>query len=314
MKTIEKLILRSAQWYQRQGLFVRSLLWALGVSIPFYLSNLLSAYVAVWLGLDAYQFLINSTGIILLITVLMSVRRYVTLVLERFQSRQERLFPLFRSLGRRFEDLTGERLSELWGVLQTLRARPLSDLNSLLIPIVAPPDPRRNVMEDLYQHVTAYAGAHFTDGANIDFEVCLFEKATDGHLTITASRNHDHRTPPSLLLRRENPEIYDKTEAWKLYSQPDPKIRVVEDTKRDRSYAALYGGELDRIRSSVIYPVKNHDSSLVAALVVHCNKPNFFRLSDREEWEELLECFAKLSAVAITSADISTLIKARQKV
>ena len=40
-------------------------------------------------------------------------------------------------------------------------------------------------------------------------------------------------------------------------------------------YAQLYPGELERLQSSVIYPILSDTNELLGTLVVHCDKTGF---------------------------------------
>ncbi|MFT3787635.1 MAG: GAF domain-containing protein [Tepidisphaeraceae bacterium] len=133
----------------------------------------------------------------------------------------------------------------------------------------------------------------------VDFEMTFMTKSyIDHQITIPAAANRDMRTPRSMVLRKENPEIYSNTETASVYRAARPAAIIVEDTSNaGANYAELYAGQKERIRSSIIYPVLSDSNELLGTLVVHCDSPAFFSNSRQRFWFDLLEVFAKRIAV-----------------
>src|SRR6185437_7462742 len=112
--------------------------------------------------------------------------------------------------------------------------------------------------------------------------------------TILAWRNIDRRSPRSLFLRKTNPTIYNTTVTAHVYAADRPEMVIVEDTADPHEdYSALYPGQTERIRSSVIHPVLGDNNELLGTLVVHCDETKFFKKSDIKFWATLLEIYAK---------------------
>jgi GAF domain-containing protein len=163
----------------------------------------------------------------------------------------------------------------------------------------------QRAVDAAYNTFEAAYGKHVRTEDRIDFEVTFMTKSyLDGHITIPACANRDGRSPRSMVLRRQKPTIYDTTETAAIYRADRPTVRVVENTKAVKTYAELYPGETDRIRSSVIYPVLSESNELLGTLVVHCDKPGFFTAAKEKYWCDLMEVFAKRIALHKRKLDI----------
>lgn len=128
---------------------------------------------------------------------------------------------------------------------------------------------------------------------DIRFEVTFMTKSyKDDKITIPCSANKENRTPVSMLIREENPDVFNKTETAKVYAMDRPRMILVEDTMDRESYVAIYENQKERIRSTVILPVLSHRYELLGTLVVHCNQPHFFKKVREDFWRELLEIFS----------------------
>ena len=133
----------------------------------------------------------------------------------------------------------------------------------------------------------------------ISFEVSFMSKSyIDDKITIVSSDNNKHRTPPSMLKRSSEPNIYDSTETGKLYERyiANPSetlaIHIVEDCSTQAEFTALYEGEIDIIKSMAILPILSPQNELLGTLVVCVNQNNFFKNQDRHFWNELLEIYS----------------------
>lgn len=149
------------------------------------------------------------------------------------------------------------------------------------------------LIDSLYDIFERNYGQRDDIGGAIDFEVTFMTKSYfDGNITIPASANRERRTPPSMLKRQQDPHIYDRTVTADVYQMTRPTPILVEDTSKG-GWKALYDGQKDRIKSTIIFPVLSGKNELLGTIVVHCNKTNFFRETELSYWRELLEIFAK---------------------
>lgn len=119
----------------------------------------------------------------------------------------------------------------------------------------------------------------------------------DGYITIPAAANRDGRAPRSMVLRAQNPQLYEDTVTASIYRASRPSPVIVEDTGTDAHYAELYAGQKQRIRSSIIYPVLSDSNELLGTLVVHCDRAGFFGSCKTKYWFDLFEIFAKRLAL-----------------
>lgn len=133
-----------------------------------------------------------------------------------------------------------------------------------------------------------------------NFEVTFMTKSyKDLKITIPCSCNKEKRTPPSMLMREKDPQVYDKTVTAEVYKEYEesckPTFRIIENTENTdgkESYHFIYDNQRKRIKSSVVMPVLSHKSELLGTLVVHCNTPGFFKKGQRDFWYEILQLFA----------------------
>lgn len=132
----------------------------------------------------------------------------------------------------------------------------------------------------------------------VKFEVTFMTLSyEDDKITIPFSCNIEHRTPRSMIKRKNGEkDIYDKTVTADIYREyeknKNPTIKIIEDTSDDDSYNFLYTNQEKRIKSSVVLPVLSHKSELLGTLVVHCNKEKFFEKNKQDFWSEILKLFA----------------------
>lgn len=136
----------------------------------------------------------------------------------------------------------------------------------------------------------------------VNFELTLITYSIrDSKLTIPAWRNRDDRRPKSLLMREQGDvDIYNRTEAAKMISNRITDTRIIKDTSEPlENYDALYDDQKVRIRSSVLFPVLSPKSVHLGVIVLHCEKPGFFRVEDRRYWHELFSVFAPSIALEL---------------
>lgn len=159
-------------------------------------------------------------------------------------------------------------------------------------------DPAKSIAL-LIRHLYTILEQNFAIGIRvvdrIDFEVTFMtESYLDGYITIAAWANRDNRKPKSLNLRTNQPTIYDNTVAATLYRSQQPQPEVIEDTSDKKyRYEELYHRQLERIKSSLVYPVLSGENKIIGVLIAHCDKTGFFRDRDLRYWRELFEIFSK---------------------
>lgn len=162
------------------------------------------------------------------------------------------------------------------------------------------------IVKHLYAQLeTEFGEAELLHG-RIDFEVTFMTPSYfDEKITIPAFANRSGRAPLSMNLRTENSEIYDHTVTAETFKSLRPEIRIVEDTSDPQEkYAELYDGQLDRIKSSVVYPVLDDRNKLLGTLVIHCNRERFFLQAEVDFWKELLERYASQLAFEKSRLDL----------
>lgn len=147
---------------------------------------------------------------------------------------------------------------------------------------------------------STYAKSSSSDD-RVDFEVTFMTRSfIDDKITIPAAANRDGRQPRSMVLRKENPDIYSSTVTAHVYEMASPRIVIVEDTASpETQYQELYPNQTDRIKSSIIYPVFSNRNRLLGTVVVHCDKSKFFALEKKKYWSDLLEVFTKKIAYEV---------------
>lgn len=131
------------------------------------------------------------------------------------------------------------------------------------------------------------------------FEVSFMSKSfTDDKITIVSSDNNTHRTPPSMLLRKSNSEIYENTETGKIYKHYNTNpsetlaIHIIEDCTTQNEFTALYNGQKDFIKSMAVLPILSPQNELLGTLVICANQVSFFKAQESHFWNELLEIFS----------------------
>lgn len=98
--------------------------------------------------------------------------------------------------------------------------------------------------------------------------------------------------------RSSDTTVYDRTVTADLYRAQSPDLQIIEDTEAPQaSYAELYAGQKQRIKSSVVCPVLSSESVLLGTLVLHCDSKKFFKEKDRRSWRQFCELFTKRLAL-----------------
>lgn len=284
------------KWYERRTLAVQLVIAALSTSIPFYFSAFLAVWVADLANLKQPMLLgLNAAVFIVLFTAIIFFARYAAAVKEKLNQERRKRVELRLHAYTKIDRLVSEDLErikerglskDLWGSLGIC-------LQSI-----------QRIVDLAYLSFEAAYGQSISSENRTDFEVTFMTKSyTDGEITIPACANRDARAPRSMILRRSDPQIYNKTVTATLYQEERPAMHIIEDTRdQESNYSELYSGQTERIRSSIVYPVLSN--GLLGALVVHCDRPKFFEKGDEKYWSDLLEVFSKRIALVKKRLDL----------
>ena len=163
-----------------------------------------------------------------------------------------------------------------------------------------------NIVDKLYYFLESNFSEAEKTFERIDFEVTFMTKSyIDSKITIPAFANREGRSPISLLKRKNDPNIYDNTVTASVYRDERPIMRIIPDTSSpSEDYHQLYDGQINRIKSSIVYPVLDNANALLGTLVVHCNRTNFFKVNEKAFWKEILEIFSTRLAFEKSRLDL----------
>lgn len=287
-------------WYNKLSSFHKIVINSFSIAIPFYVSPYLGVYLGDNLKIDQPLYTLLVGGIFIVwFTIIISFSKIFKLYQERIKAQTE---------------LEKETLYQAYTICDRILTHRLSFINehrndsngyaSILI------TSKREIQEIVdaayYTFESTYGKAFNDDQERINFEVTFMAKSySDGNITIPASANKDGRSPISMLLRKDNAKIYDNTITASMFRDENPTIKIIEDTSAtNTNYRALYINQLDRIKSSIIFPVLSDSNELLGTLVVHCDYPNFFLNSKKKFWINLLEIFAKRIALEKVKMDL----------
>jgi len=156
-------------------------------------------------------------------------------------------------------------------------------------------------IDSAYNTFESTYGKSSISSDRIDFEVTFMTRSfVDSYITIPAAANRDGRQPRSMILRKDNPDIYSNTVTASVYKMTSPHMVIIEDTSNPISqYQELYPSQTDRIKSSLIYPVFSNQNRLLGTIVVHCDKNGFFKHDKKKYWVDMLEIFSKKIAYEV---------------
>jgi hypothetical protein len=262
------------------------------VAVPFYFAAFLGNWVTeVAQAKRPYGLLIHAAVVIVLLTTIVVVVRAFNKAVNAYRVQRER-----ETRAKVHAYTLTDRIVVEW--LARAHQWPGSG-EAMVRCLITSLMPIQELVSAAYDTFEANFG--FDEGSNerIEFEVTFMTKSyADGEITIPAAANRDKRSPRSMVLRAENPTIYNDTETASVYRAARPAPIVVEDTRgTGTNYAELYAGQKDRIRSSIIYPVLSDRNELLGTLVVHCDVAGFFNQRRQKYWFELLEIFSKRVAL-----------------
>ncbi len=285
------------KWYDSLSIWPRIFFNALSASLPFYFAAFLSSSVA-----EAYKattktaFFIHFAVFGVLITVITFIYRllcfYHTAYKEEMQEEHKALFRAFT--------LCDRRVIKQHKIIKNS----FSDPGTKISDLIANVERIQEIVDDTYSTFESIYGNQERSGERINFEVTFMTNSyEDMKITIPCSANRSGRKPRSMVLRKENPNIYDDTETAKIYIAKRPNSIIVSDTS-DPTYAQLYTTQKERIKSSIIYPVLCEDNIVLGTLVVHCDRAGFFTNEKERFWSDLLEVFSKRISVEKMKLDM----------
>lgn len=288
---------RIVHWYETLPRWSRHVLDAISTAVPFYAAALLSYLVADVASLGgAFLVTVHAIAFVFLLTLVVFVKRYIAGVLELIRDEQEQ---------RRATTAHAYTHVDRCVTRDFLRLRHDVGGENFVCSLVTCVDRLKHLVEATYATFEAAYGTAAASESRIDFEVTFMTKSyLDGEIFIPAYANREGRAPRSLVLRQQRADIYSNTVTAMIYREDRPTVHIIEDTSVPAvQYQALYPNQLERIRSSIVFPVLSEANELLGTLVVHCDRRNFFKLENLKYWSDLLEVFAKRLALEKAKLD-----------
>jgi len=284
-------------WYDNLSIWPRIFIKALSASLPFYFAAFLSSSVArAYSATMEMTFFIHFVIFGILITLVVFVYRLFCFYYDVYKGEaEEEHKALFRAFA-----LCDRRIIKQHGIIKDSFSDPQVKIRNLIVSI----DRIQEIVDDTYSTFESVYGNQERSGDRIDFEVTFMTISYENtSITIPCSANRSGRKPRSMVLRKENMNIYDDTETAKIYKAKRPNPIIVSNTS-DPKYAELYSTQKERIKSSIIYPVLCEDNIVLGTLVVHCDRPGFFTPNKEKFWSDLLDIFSKRISVEKMKLDM----------
>ncbi len=281
---------RIFRMFDTLSVWPRIFLNAVATSFPFYFAAFLSASVAkAYKATGLHVLMIHCivfSGLILIVSFVYRILCFY------YQAYKEDVEEEHRALFHAFA-LCDRTVIKQHRVIRESFSEP----SQKLVDLIGNLDRIQEIVDDAYSTFESIYGNQEISGERIDFEVTFMTRSyEDNHITIPCCANRSGRKPRSLVLRKHKVEIYNNTETARLYRADRPNPIIISDTSVPE-YSELYGGQKERIKSSIIFPVLCEDNVLLGALVVHCDQSNFFNIEKEKFWSDLLEVFAKRISV-----------------
>ncbi len=289
--------MRDAQvWLYKRKPTTKLFLQTLVTAVSVYLTALLGAEVSQVRNLGGLSRLgFHFVAVLIPVTIVVSLVRLLTSAVELELRRREQVLSVAHS---QLDDALAQELKRF------AAASARGQFDSLV-----PHDPQASLEElvgGFYSCLNSQYASSEVPGERVNFEVTLMARDyDDGEITILAWASRDGRKPRSLSERERRPDIYNATVTAQVYRESEhqlPRMRVVEDTSNGE-YVALYAGQKDRIKSSIIFPVLSANNVLLGTLVAHCDQPGFFSQTQEKYWRELCEIFAMRAALEKSRLD-----------
>jgi hypothetical protein len=268
----------------------RSIIASISTAISFYYAAFLSTSIAEVAGKNEnYGIAIHATVFMVLLFVIIFISKLIQEKIENIQKEIE------------FEKITISRAHTYCdrNLSEWTRAIENNDVaekeHFIATQIGLKGNYIKGLVDATYHTFESSYGKSSSSEERIDFEVTFMTKSLkDEFITIPASNNKDGRQPRSMLMRPDNPGIYENTATATVYKMKNPSMYIIEDTTSSGThYEEIYSGQRERIKSSLIYPVLSHKNRLLGTLVVHCDRACFFKNSGKKYWSDLLEIFSK---------------------
>ena len=263
---------------------------------------MVGAMFEIWVDHAAHEsgwktFLLYLVCFLILFTLIAALAENFRLAREMMRKEREKETLTFLDAHKRHHAVNTVRLKDL-------EAAPVHP-DTFIHNFVASEKVIQAIVDAAYQTFESAYGTSVRSEERIDFEVTFMTKSyKDGYITIPACANKDGRNPRSMVLRKAQPDKYEKTVTADVYRADRPSMRIIEDTNKTHTYHELYEHEKDRIRSSIVYPVLSSENVLLGTLVVHCDRPGFFKWQNQKYWSDILEVFAKRIALEKKKLDI----------
>ncbi len=282
--------------YDALPVFLRIFIGGLITAVPFYFA----AYLSFWIGEIAKvgkPIWVHAITFTVLFAFLVAITRYIIFIRDRLHHEEEELQAVVLHAYTYLDRLLSHRLSSL--KIENINKEKFIEAFSTSIEYI------QNTVEAAYNTFEAAFGKSSRFQNRIDFEVTFMTKSyIDGKITIPACANREGRAPRSMILRKDNPDVYNNTITAKIYEESKPSMKIIENTSTNNDYKELYNNQKERIKSSIIYPVLSDKNELLGTLVVHCDQANFFSRGSYKYWNDLFEIFAKDIALAKARMDL----------
>jgi len=270
--------------------FRKSVIAATLVVLPVLGSALTSYYMRLTLE---RTFQVQLAIVIILFFVYALARRYVELRCELLDKIDERQRNALAQTYVSLDEAIATDMRRLHNAIDHCERTGAANGAELIKVVFGSLDHIQILIDALYEVVQGQFGQPGSLLDEIDFEVTFMTRSyVDQEITIYASQNRDHRAPRSMLLREQDKHIYSSTVTAEIYREVRPESHIIEDTAKE-DYKPVYTGQLDRIKSSVVYPVLSDKSELLGTIVIHCNRNGFFKRSEGKFWSKLIEPYAK---------------------
>jgi hypothetical protein len=278
---------RLAQALVKRSVRARSYLEAVGAAVIAYLSALVGVQIAELVAADRWLVVtVHAAVVVVLLAAVSLLAAHLGGALSDLTERRQNLL-------RHADDEAELVVISMHEYLAQVRAE------SLTPALWVPHDAERAIRAEVFGLYRTLVGAQgpSAPGMRVDFEVNFMTRSPeDERLTIAFWANRQNRAPISLTMRRKNPDIYEQSVTADMYRESKerrPLPRLIESTIRaGDDYRALYPDQKERVRSTIVFPVLDLQTRLVGALVVHCDKEDYFRASDYTFWCELLDPIA----------------------
>lgn len=282
------MIRKIIHWYSEKEGVAKYLIEALIPLVIFYGGAILKFRIDALIEDDRlHEILLEAGAVFIIVFIYVLFIRYVNQVIQdqikEENTRKRQLMYAYSQM----DNLVSTQIYELKKYAMSDNEKRLAIFKSCMNNI-------QRIISNAYNFFECNFGESEKMNERIDFEVTFMTRSyIDNYITIPASANRKGRAPVSMQERDKNNEIYENTITSEIYKQLRHEMRIIPSTEGiNVAYNELYPGQKNRIKSSIIHPVKDDVNEMLGALVVHCNKEKFFDHNDHDFWEELLDIYA----------------------